>query len=275
MFHRPLLDVPDPFPSFCSTPPASTPNSLLVTGCKGPHCATPPGGLLFGHQAEPTPLTCLQNNRCVSGQIKSAMVENVATSEVKIGDFGKVCRNWKNAKKLGNRRIPQQTRKRKDQDEEKLCKSTRRNCEKHAILAEVGVEYLRVTCIDDATRKELPRHQMRQTRERELKYLRDLGVYEKVGGRGSAAQHQVKPVDTKCIDTNKSENRPDLCARTPSEVLKALISIAANHWKHFQSCTSTCHVHTFTQNLETCAGTVTSGRQNGRRQLGIWSVEKE
>ena len=37
MFHRPLLDVPDPFPSFCSTPPPSTPNSLLMTGiCK--HC---------------------------------------------------------------------------------------------------------------------------------------------------------------------------------------------------------------------------------------------
>ena len=34
MFHRPLLDGPDPIPSFCSTPPPSTPNSLLMTGIK-------------------------------------------------------------------------------------------------------------------------------------------------------------------------------------------------------------------------------------------------
>ena len=56
LFHRPLFDVPDPFPSFCSTPPPSTPNSLLMTGTRRPFCATPPGGLLFGHLAEPSPL---------------------------------------------------------------------------------------------------------------------------------------------------------------------------------------------------------------------------
>ena len=32
MFHRPLLDVPDPFPSFCCTPPPSAPTSLPKTG---------------------------------------------------------------------------------------------------------------------------------------------------------------------------------------------------------------------------------------------------
>ena len=31
MFHRPLLDVPDSFPSLCSTPPPSTPTALPVT----------------------------------------------------------------------------------------------------------------------------------------------------------------------------------------------------------------------------------------------------
>ena len=43
----------------------------------------------------------------------------------------------------------------------------------------------------------------------------------------------------------KSDDRPDLYAGTPPlEALKAIISIAANH---FQSCTSTCHVRTSTR----------------------------
>ena len=65
MFHRPLLDVPDPFPSFCSTPPPSTPNSLLMTGIRRPPCATPPEGLLFGHLAESTPLPGYEPKTCV------------------------------------------------------------------------------------------------------------------------------------------------------------------------------------------------------------------
>ena len=52
MFHRPLFDMPDPFPSFCSTPPQPTPNSLLLTGIRRTPCATPPAGMLFGHLAE-------------------------------------------------------------------------------------------------------------------------------------------------------------------------------------------------------------------------------
>ena len=35
MFHPPLLDLPDPFASFCSTPQQTTPNSLLLTGIRG------------------------------------------------------------------------------------------------------------------------------------------------------------------------------------------------------------------------------------------------
>ena len=34
MFDRPLHDVPDPFPSFCSTPPPSTPTALPMTGIR-------------------------------------------------------------------------------------------------------------------------------------------------------------------------------------------------------------------------------------------------
>ena len=54
MFHRPLLDVPDPFPSFCSTPPPSTSTALPMTGIRRHPRATPPGGLLFGRLAEST-----------------------------------------------------------------------------------------------------------------------------------------------------------------------------------------------------------------------------
>ena len=45
MFHRPLRDVPDPLPSFCSTPPPSTPTALPMTRIKRSPCATRRGGL--------------------------------------------------------------------------------------------------------------------------------------------------------------------------------------------------------------------------------------
>ena len=66
----------------------------------------------------------------------------------------------------------------KDQDEEKWCKSVirglaRRNREKHAILAEVGEGDQRVVCIDDVTSKEWPWHEVRQAREQQLKLLRE------------------------------------------------------------------------------------------------------
>ena len=65
MFHRPLLDVPHPCPSFCSTPPPSTPNSLFMDGIRRPSCATPPGRLLFGQLAESTPLTGFEPETCI------------------------------------------------------------------------------------------------------------------------------------------------------------------------------------------------------------------
>ena len=65
---------------------------------------------------------------------------------------------------------------RTDQDEEKLCKSiveglARRNCEKHAMLAEIEEEEQHVVCIDDVTRKELPWHEVRIARQQELAYV--------------------------------------------------------------------------------------------------------
>ena len=60
------------------------------------------------------------------------------------------------------------------QSEERLCKSiirglVKRNHEKHGVI-----------CFGDIIGKELPWHAVREAPELELKYLRDLGVYEKV-----------------------------------------------------------------------------------------------
>ena len=49
-----------------------------------------------------------------------------------------------------------------------------------------------------------PWHEVRKAREKELAYVRDLRMSEKVDERYAIAQYQVTPVDTKWIDTNKS-----------------------------------------------------------------------
>ena len=89
---------------------------------------------------------------------------------------------------------------------------------------------------------------MRKASKLELKYLRDLGVYEKVDEKEAVEKYKVTPIDTRWIDTDKafegepmqirsrmcarefkSDDRPDLYAGTPPlEALKAIISIAAN-----------------------------------------------
>ena len=51
--------------------------------------------------------------------------------------------------------------------------------EQDVMLAEVGEEYEFIKCFDDITGKELPWQAVKEAREKELKYLRDLGVYEK------------------------------------------------------------------------------------------------
>ena len=94
---------------------------------------------------------------------------------------------------------------------------------------------------------------MKEAREKELKYLRELGVYEKVDKRAAVTKYNVTPVDTKWVDIDtafegepmpfrsrnvarefKSGDRPDLYAGTPSlEALKTIISIAASHSLEF------------------------------------------
>ena len=51
-------------------------------------------------------------------------------------------------------------------------------------------------CFDDITGKELPWHAVRKACELELKYLRDLGVYEKVDEKEAVAKYGITPVDT-------------------------------------------------------------------------------
>ena len=112
---------------------------------------------------------------------------------------------------------------------------------------------MRCKCIDDITGKELPWQVVKQARERELKYLRELGVYEKVDERAAVAKYNVTPGDTTWVDTDKafeeepmkirsrivprefkSVDRPDLYAGTPpQEALHSIVSIAASHSPEF------------------------------------------
>ena len=100
---------------------------------------------------------------------------------------------------------------------------------------------------------------VKEAREKELKCLRELGVYEKVDDRAVVAKYNVTPVDTKWVDTDKAfegepvrirsrivarefkrGHRPDLYAGThPLEALKAIMYIAASHSPNF----SLMHVH--------------------------------
>ena len=125
--------------------------------------------------------------------------------------------------------------------------------EQDTTLAEAGEEDGFIKCCDDITGKELPWQAVKHAREKELKYLREHGVHEKVDERAAVAKYKVTPVDTKWVDTDKaleggamqirarivarefkSGDRPDLYAGThPLEALKAIISIAASHSLEF------------------------------------------
>ena len=52
--------------------------------------------------------------------------------------------------------------------------------EQNAMLSGAGEEDELIKCFDDIIGKELPWQAVKQAREKELKYLRELGVYEKI-----------------------------------------------------------------------------------------------
>ena len=86
-----------------------------------------------------------------------------------------------------------------------------------------------------------------------LKFLRDLGVYEKVDEKEAVAKYGITPVYAKWVDSFEafegepmqirsrrcarefeSDDRPDLYEGTPPlEALKEIISIAAKHKETF------------------------------------------
>ena len=121
------------------------------------------------------------------------------------------------------------------------------------MLTGAGEEDKIIKCFDDIIGKELPWQAVKQTREPELKYLRELGVSQKVDEHAAVAKYIVTPIDTKWIDTDraveeepmqvrprtvarefKSGDRPDLYTETPPlEEMKAIISIAASHSPEF------------------------------------------
>ena len=255
----------------------------------------------------------ITNSKHVAEQIKSdrdkriVMDDQRITESRKIGGkqnskstvmngvkFGKV-RKWVNSK------IDEETYRR---SEEQLCRSimkgmTKRNCEKHAMLADMEEKQGQerdVVCFDDVTDKELPWSAVRKARELELKYLRDLGVYEKVDEKEAIERYGITPIDTKWIDTDKafegepmqirsricarefkSDDRPDLYAGTPPlEALKAIISIAANHKGTF----SIRHIdvsraYFSREGSETGVDTTPSRRSHGQRRRESWIDEEE
>ena len=76
--------------------------------------------------------------------------------------------------------------------------------EQDAMLAAAGEENEFIKCFDDITGKELPWQAVMEAREKELTYLRELGVYEKVDYRAAVAKCNITPVDTKWVDTDKA-----------------------------------------------------------------------
>ena len=63
----------------------------------------------------------------------------------------------------------------------------------------VGEEDGFIKCFDDITGKELSWQAVKQAREKELKYLRELGVCEEVDERAAVAKYKGTPVDTKWV----------------------------------------------------------------------------
>ena len=142
--------------------------------------------------------------------------------------------------------------------------------EQDAMLAEAGEEDEFVKCFDDIIlARSCPWQAVKEAREKELKYLRVLGVYEEVDEHAAVAKYNVTPVDTKWVDTDtafegeptqirsrffarefKSGDRPDLYAGLPHWKLRELscpllrVTVQSSH-----GCMSMFPVHTSTPRL--------------------------
>ena len=191
----------------------------------------------------------ITNSKCVAEQIKIDKGENVVMDEPKTErierqqkmkdiamdgvKFGKVG-------KLENCKIYDEMQCR---SEEKLCKLilkglARRKREKHAMLADVEETRKQdVIFIDDITGKELPWHAVRKARELELKYLRDLRVYEKSMRKrlwqNTGSLQWTQNGSTRTKHSRWSPCRSDReCVQESSKVMISQTCMQGlNHWK--------------------------------------------
>ena len=95
--------------------------------------------------------------------------------------------------------------------------------EQDAMLAETGEENEFIKCFDDITGKELLWQALKEAREKEVKYLRELGVCENFDQRAVVAKYNITPVDTMWVDTDKAfEEKPmQIRSRIVARVFKS------------------------------------------------------
>ena len=129
----------------------------------------------------------ITNSIHVAEQVKSDRDKCIVIDDQKIENLKSTAMDGVKFGKIGKGESSKIDEKKFRRSEETLCRSitkglTRRNCEKHAMLAdmeEILEQEQNVVCFDDVTGKELPWSAVRKARELELKNLRYLGVYEK------------------------------------------------------------------------------------------------
>ena len=133
------------------------------------------------------------------------------------------------------------------------------------------------------TGKELPWHAVRKARELELKYLRDLGVYEKIDGNEAVAQYQVTCGGahanqiTKCCESNSKVTIGQICMQASS--IGGVQDHNTNRGKPQRNFLNHAHRRVTCiipcNGPEACADTITSGGQSGYRRWESGIDEEE
>ena len=168
--------------------------------------------------------------------------------------------------------------------------------EQEAMLAGARDKDSFIKGFEGITGKEVPWQTVKQTRGQGLKYLRELGVYDKVGEHAAVAKYDVTPIDTKWVDIDEtfegepmqirsrivarefhSEDRPDLYGGTSSlEALKAIISIVESHSPEFSLMhvdVSRAYFHAKAQRLVLVE--LPAEDRSGKDKRRNWTVEEE
>ena len=72
--------------------------------------------------------------------------------------------------------------------------------------------------------KELPWQAVKQAREQDLKFLRELGVYEKVGERAAVAKYNVKKL------TQSGSPLKKACEGEPMQIRSRVVAWEFSRW---------------------------------------------